>query len=192
MANLTNALLKVYTYSWLTRRHTGMPSWSGPDQPRAVWISRGPAFKSHHVQLPGDPTDGGPVITGRRSYSPWNILIAGGSQPPPILPKFYLSQPNDGTHTNPMAFPDDSSNWCCCRTIPFWRWAAPAAWIQRYDASGLRCRKLEHLHQNLTTMASQTVDASTIRAPSCCLTGGSSVSGTLPISRRFIPHRTSS
>jgi len=102
--NLTNAVLKTYLYSWV---------YTTPFQNAIV---AGPVPTTRYLDISG--TGAWTILTtfnfpttrdygSSVMYSPWQILIAGGSQPPTNTAEILnISGPNPTwQYTNPMAFP---------------------------------------------------------------------------------------
>jgi len=108
--NLTNALLKIYTYSWVYTTPFRNAIVVGP-RPTTRYLDisgTGTWTNLTTFNFQGTPTYGGTRDYGSSvMYSPWTILIAGGSQPPTNTAEILdLSQPNPTwKYTNPMAFP---------------------------------------------------------------------------------------
>lgn len=102
--DLTNAVLKIYTYSWVYTTPFRNAIVVGPRQTtRYLNISgTGTWTNLTTFNFPNVRDYGSSVM-----YSPWNILIAGGSQPPTNTAEIIdLSAANPTwTYTNPMAFP---------------------------------------------------------------------------------------
>jgi galactose oxidase len=82
--SLTNALLKIYNYSWVYWTPFGNAIVAGPRQTtRYLDISGTGAWTNVATfNFPNVRDYGSSVM-----YDTWNILIAGGGQPPPIQPK---------------------------------------------------------------------------------------------------------
>lgn len=102
--DLTNALLKIYNYSWVYTTPFGNAIVAGPRQTtRYLNISATGAWTNLATfNFPNVRDYGSSVM-----YSPYRILIAGGGQPPTNTAEIInLGEPNPTwTYTNPMAFP---------------------------------------------------------------------------------------
>ena len=102
--DLTNALLKVYNYSWVYTTPFGNAIVAGPRQTtRYLNISGTGAWTNLTTfNFPNVRDYGSSVM-----YSPWSILIAGGGQPPTNTAEIInLGDTTPRwTYTNPMAFP---------------------------------------------------------------------------------------
>src|SRR5262249_3622905 len=103
--DLTNALLKIYTYSWVYWTPFGNAFVAGPRQAtRYLDISGTGAWTDVATFNYPNVRDYGSSVMYR---GPWNILIAGGGQPPTNTAE--IIDLGDATptwqYTNPMAFP---------------------------------------------------------------------------------------
>ncbi len=103
--NLTNALLKIYNYSWVYWTPFGNAFVAGPRQnTRYLNISGTGAWTDVATFNYPDVRDyGSSVMYG----GPWNILIAGGGQPPTNTAEIIDLADATPTwqYTNPMAYP---------------------------------------------------------------------------------------
>lgn len=102
--DLTNALLKIYNYSWVYWTPYGNAIVTGPRQTtRYLDISGTGAWTNvTNFNFPNVRDYGSSVM-----YSPWTILIAGGGQPPTNTAEILDISVATPTwqYTNPMAFP---------------------------------------------------------------------------------------
>jgi len=102
--NLTNALLKIFTYSWVYATPSGKAFVAGPDTTTRYLDTSGTGAWSTvaMTNFPNTRDYGSSVM-----YGPHNILIAGGSQPPTNTAEIINLSDTTPTwqYTNPMAFP---------------------------------------------------------------------------------------
>ncbi len=172
-----------------------MPSLSGPaNHALSGYLGNRRLDESHHVQLPW--AQRGRDYGSSVMYSPWQILIAGGSQPPTNTAEILniADRDSDMAVYQPHGVSPTTLEPGAVAGRHVLRLAAPAAMDSTIRETRLRRGIVEYTHQTVDDDGES--DGGTLlpldRCPVAVTDEDPQWAGILPINRRFIRHRTSS